>query len=75
MSKVLISEAAATFLGLVRLPGSLDGSQAAALLGIPDDHITPLVKGGLLKPLGDPPKNGIKKFATRDVVDKANDPE
>jgi hypothetical protein len=75
MSKVLISEPAATFLGLARLPGSLDSSQAAALLGIPDEHIAPLVNGGLLKALGDPPKNGVKKFATCDILEKAEDPE
>src|SRR4051812_41108267 len=68
MSRELIPQSSAAFLNLRHLPARLDLEQAAALLGHHPDHIPILVEGKLLKPLGNPPKNGIKWFSCSDVL-------
>lgn len=75
MPRELIPQSAAAFLNLRHLPARLDVEQTAALLGHHPDHIPILIEGKLLKPLGNPPKNGVKWFACRDVLDKGRDPE
>lgn len=57
----------AVFLCLVHLPGRLCAWQAAALLGLEEQHIPILIKARLLKPLGNPPPNSAK-FFSRDYV-------
>ena len=57
----------AVFLCLVHLPGRLCAWQAAALLGMEEQHIPILIKARLLKPLGNPPANSAKFFA-RDYI-------
>jgi hypothetical protein len=69
----LISSTEAAFLNLQHLPACLTAEQTAALLGRRPEHIPILVEGGFLKPLGDPPKNGIKLFATCDLREKMQD--
>ena len=69
----LISASEAAFLNLQQLPACLNVEQTAALLGRRPEHITILIKGEFLKPLGDPPKNGIKLFAACDILEKSKD--
>jgi hypothetical protein len=69
----VISHTTAAFLNLRRLPASLDIHQVAALLGRHPDHVPMLVKGGLLKPLGNPAANAVKQFAAKDILEKADD--
>jgi hypothetical protein len=72
-SNPLISLAEANFLNLQQLPACLNVEQTAALLGRRPEHIPILIEGGFLKPLGDPPKNGIKLFAACDILEKSKD--
>lgn len=73
MDRELISQRAAAFLNLRRLPASLDVDQTAVLLGVHRDGIRLLIEEGLLDPLGNPPPNGVKMFLSSDVVERAND--
>jgi hypothetical protein len=50
-------------LSLVTLPARMNRTQAADYLGFEPDHITLLIKAGLLKPLGRPKPNSDKYFA------------
>jgi hypothetical protein len=50
-------------LNLATLPARLNRTQAADYLGFEPDHITLLIKAGLLKPLGRPKPNSDKYFA------------
>jgi hypothetical protein len=75
MSRELIPHSTAAFLNLRHLPARLDVEQTAALLGHHPDHVPILVEAKLLKPLGNPPKNGIKWFACCEVLDKCRDAE
>lgn len=52
------------FLGWKTLPARLTATQAAWFLGFKPDEISLLVAAGLLKPLGHPPRNSTKYFAT-----------
>jgi hypothetical protein len=59
-----------------RLPGRLDAEQTAALLGFrvePDIQV--LMRAKLLKPLGAPAQNGVKYFASAQVIQLAGDAE
>jgi hypothetical protein len=69
----LISPAEAAFLNLHQLPACLNAEQTAALLGRKPEHIPVLTEGGFLKPLGDPPRNGIKLFAACEILEKSKD--
>ena len=75
ISRELIPQSTAAFLNLRHLPARLDVEQTAALLGHHPNHIALLVEGRFLKPLGNPPKNGVKLFAAADVLAKAKDVE
>ena len=50
-------------LKLATLPARLNRTQAANYLGFEPDHITLLIKAGLIKPLGRPKPNSDKYFA------------
>ena len=50
-------------LNLATLPARLNRTQAANYLGFEPDHITLLIKTGLIKPLGRPKPNSDKYFA------------
>jgi len=52
------------FLNLRTLPGRLHVEEAAWYLGFAPHDIPILINRGLLKPLGKPPQNGVKYFAT-----------
>ena len=73
MDRELISQRAAAFLNLRRLPASLDVEQVAVLLGVHRDSIRLLIEQRLLEPLGNPPQNGVKMFLSVDVLERAND--
>ena len=51
-------------LSLVKPPARLTPEQTAWYLGFQPHDIPILVARGLLKPLGSPPRNGVKHFAT-----------
>ena len=59
------------FLG--QLPARLTTEQAAWVLNCQSHDIPALVAARLLKPLGNPPANGIKFFATADLLEATKD--
>jgi hypothetical protein len=60
-----------TLLG--QLPARLTAEQAAWVLNCQQHDVPILVAARLLKPLGNPPPNGIKFFATTDVLELTKD--
>lgn len=62
-----------TILSLQRLPARVDTVQAAAILGFPEHDIPILIKGKLLKPLGNPPPNGCKYFSSAELESLSKD--
>jgi hypothetical protein len=60
-----------TLLG--QLPARLTAEQTAWVLNCQVHDIPALVNAKLLKPLGNPPANGIKFFATADVLENSQD--
>jgi len=52
-----------------QLPARLTVEQVAWLLNCPPHAIAALMAARLLKPLGNPPSNGIKFFCTADVLE------
>jgi len=56
-----------------RLPGRLNTTETAVLLGFQEHDIPPLVAAKLLAPLGKPAPNSPKYFAAVDVVNAAQD--
>ena len=60
-----------TLLG--RLPARLTAEQAAWVLNCQPHDIPALIAAKLLKPLGNPPANGIKYFATADLLESVQD--
>lgn len=62
------------FLSLAgQLPARLTVEQAAWVLNCQPHDVPVLVATKLLKPLGNPPPNGIKFFATADVLESLKD--
>jgi len=70
---VLIANHAHDLLNLRRLPDMLTIAQTAVLLNRGEHDIPVIVRAGLLKPLGDPPPNAVKFFATAEVLELADD--
>ena len=60
-----------TLLG--QLPARLTAEQAAWTLNCQPHDVPILVAARLLKPLGNPPPNSVKFFATLEVLDHAKD--
>ena len=58
---------------LGQLPARLTAEQAAWVLNCQPHDIPALVAAKLLKPLGDPPRNGVKYFATADLEERRRD--
>jgi hypothetical protein len=69
----LISNSARELLNLRRLPAMLNVAQTATLLSRAEHDIPLLVRAGILKPLGNPPPNAVKFFATIEVLELAED--
>ena len=58
---------------LGQLPARLTAEQAAWVLNCQVNDVPALVAAKLLKPLGNPPANGIKYFATADLLEQIKD--
>jgi hypothetical protein len=58
---------------LGQLPARLTAEQAAWVLNCQPHDIPALMAAKLLKPLGNPPANGIKFFAAVDVLENSKD--
>ena len=58
---------------LRQLPARLTAEQAAWVLNCQPHDMPILVSSRLLRPLGNPPSNGIKFFATADVLELMKD--
>ena len=58
---------------LGQLPARLTAEQAAWVLNCQVHDVPALVAAKLLKPLGNPPANGIKFFATAELLEAAQD--
>jgi hypothetical protein len=69
----LIDAPAKELLNMRRLPAMLDPGQTAALIGYAAHDIPVLISAGLLKPLGNPPANAVKHFATVQVMELAGE--
>ncbi len=69
-----MSEDQHQFLSLLgQLPVRLTVEQAAWVLNCQAHDVPVLIAARLVKPLGNPPPNGIKFFATADVLESAQD--
>ncbi len=68
-----MSSQTSQLLNLRILPARLHAEEAAWLLGFSPHDISVLIAGGLLKPLGRPPANGGKYFATVIVEEHRRD--
>ena len=58
-----------------RLPGRLNTSEAALLLGFQEHDIPTLIAARLLTPLGKPASNAPKYFAAVQIAERASDLE
>lgn len=58
---------------LGQLPARLTAEQAAWVINCQSHDIPALVAARLIKPLGNPPANGIKFFATADLLERSKD--
>jgi hypothetical protein len=61
------------FLNLKSPPARLTTEETAWFLGFSPHEIPVLMAGGCLKPLGHPPRNGPKFFATAELEDRRRD--
>jgi hypothetical protein len=62
------------FLSLLgQLPARLTAEQAAWVINCQPHDLPALVSAKLIKPLGNPPANGIKFFATADLLEASKD--
>jgi hypothetical protein len=62
------------FLALVgQPPARLTVEQVAWVLGCQPHDVPVLVSSRLLKPLGNPPANGVKHFSTRELLELVQD--
>ena len=58
---------------LGQLPARLTAEQAAWVLNCQTHDLPALVAAKLIKPLGNPPANGIKFFATAELLENSKD--
>jgi len=78
---MLASRSAATaqekfaLLNCRRLPGRLNTSETALLLGFQEHDIAPFVVAKLLVPLGKPAANAPKYFAAVEILERAGNSE
>jgi hypothetical protein len=56
-----------------QLPARLNAEQAAWVINCQPHNIPALVSAKLIKPLGNPPANGVKYFATADLLEATKD--
>ena len=55
------------FMNMAEKPGRLHADEAAWFLGFAAHDIPVLISHRMLKPLGDPPPNGVRYFARTDL--------
>jgi hypothetical protein len=72
-SRLATTEEKFGLLNCQRLPGRLNTSEAAVLLGFPEHDVATLVAAKLLVPLGKPAANAPKYFATVTILKCAAD--
>ncbi len=60
---------------LYKLPVCITKEKIAEVLGIATHNIPPLVRAGLLKPLGHPARYCVKYFSRDDLAEKFQDTE
>jgi hypothetical protein len=73
---VAMKEDQQRFLALLgKAPARLHAEQVAWVLNCQPHDVPVLVAARLLKPLGNPPVNGVKFFATSDVLELGDDRE
>lgn len=65
----------AQFLNLRNMPARLRAEEVVWIPGFNSLEIPLLVSGGLLRPLGNPPFNGVKYFATATIEECGKDPK
>jgi hypothetical protein len=71
---LIMKEEQQQFLRLLgQLPARLTAEQTAWVLNCQPHDIPALVAAKLLKPLGNPPANGIKFFSTADLLESTQD--
>ena len=58
---------------LGQLPARLNVEQTAWVLNCQEHDVPVLVSSKLLKPLGNPPQNGTKYFATKEILELVED--
>lgn len=69
-----VSEDQHQFLSLLgQLPARLTVEQAACVLNCQPHDLPVLTAARLVKPLGNPPPNGIKFFATAEILEATKD--
>jgi hypothetical protein len=61
------------FMTLRIVPARLTVQEAAWFLGFSEHEIPVLMADGLLKPLGRPPRNGLKYFASAELEERRRD--
>ncbi|MCI0539933.1 MAG: hypothetical protein L0Z50_32405 [Verrucomicrobiales bacterium] len=69
----LISARARELLNLRRLPAMLNAPQTAAMLNLSEHDIPVLIRADLLNPVGKPPPNAMKYFATVQIMELAGE--
>jgi hypothetical protein len=62
-----------SMLSVLRLPARLNASQAVELLGFEEHDLPVLMRTKLLKPLGEPARNGHKFFSAAELQQLRND--
>jgi hypothetical protein len=70
---ILLNNEITNLLRTPRLPGRLNTSQTAAVLGFSDHDLPILVLKKLLRPLGKPVLNSTKYYAAREMESLASD--
>ena len=63
------------FLNMKTYPARLNMQEAAWYLGFASHDMPIMIRAGLLKPLGNPPTNGVKYFATTTLTTFYADPK
>jgi len=58
---------------MAKIPARLTAEQAAWVLNYQVHDVPALVAARLIKPLGNPPPNGIKFFSTTDILELTKD--
>ena len=71
VGKTSTAEQRLAVLNCRRLPGRLNTTEAAMLLGMQEHDIAPLIAARLLLPLGKPAQNAPKYFAAIDILARA----